>query len=219
MKLHADLTQRAVVDSEGLAWVDSPMPGVQRRMLERDGDEVARATSVVRYAPGSHFSAHEHGGGEEILVLDGVFSDEHGDFGPGVYLRNPVGSRHTPGTEPGCTILVKLWQTDPADQTQVRIDTRTHAWTPGRAAGADFMLLHTWRDERVALHRWAPGTRLAHHAHDGGEEIFVIDGSVADEHGHYPRGTWIRSPHGSSHTPFTDTGCLLYVKGGHLPRG
>lgn len=75
MKIHADLSQRAVVNSEVLPWVDSPMAGVQRRMLERDGEEVARATSIVRYAPGSYFSAHTHGGGEEFLVLEGVFSD------------------------------------------------------------------------------------------------------------------------------------------------
>ena len=83
--------KRAVVHSEELPWVDSPLPGVQRRMLERDGEEVARATSVVRYAPDSSFSPHSHGGGEEFLVLDGVFSDEHGDFGPGMLRAQPAG--------------------------------------------------------------------------------------------------------------------------------
>src|SRR4029434_3257451 len=65
MKINADLGQRAVVYSEELPWVASPLPGVDRRMLERDGEEVARATSVVRYAPNSSFDAHVHGGGEE----------------------------------------------------------------------------------------------------------------------------------------------------------
>ncbi|HEY9660942.1 MAG TPA: cupin domain-containing protein, partial [Allocoleopsis sp.] len=102
MKLHADLSQRAVVVSEDLPWIDSPMPGVQRRMLERDGEEVARATSIVRYAPGSAFSPHTHGGGEEFLVLEGVFSDEQGDYPPGTYVRNPVGSTHTPSSREGC---------------------------------------------------------------------------------------------------------------------
>ena len=73
----------------------------ERRMLERDGEEVARATSVVRYAPNSSFDPHTHGGGEEFFVLDGVFSDEHGDFGPGTYVRNPPGSRHTPRQRQG----------------------------------------------------------------------------------------------------------------------
>jgi anti-sigma factor ChrR (cupin superfamily) len=186
-------------------------------MLERDGGEVARATSLVRYAPGSRFSSHVHGGGEELLVLEGLFSDEHGDFGPGAYVRNPVGSAHAPESTPGCTLLVKLRQMDPADQSYVRIDTRARSWTPSDEPGISIMLLHVWGSERVGLQRWAPGARLAHHVHEGGAEVFVLEGSFADEHGRYPAGTWIRSPHGSAHTPFTDDGCSLYMKLGHLP--
>src|SRR5580704_1914859 len=123
MELNADFSRRAAVHAASLPWVPSPMAGVERRMLDRIGDEIARATSIVRYAPGSHFSPHTHGGGEEFLVLDGVFSDEHGDFPAGSYIRNPPASRHTPGSEPGCILFVKLWQFDPDDRTPVRIDT------------------------------------------------------------------------------------------------
>ena len=216
MQIHADLSQRAVVLSADLPWVDSPMPGVQRRMLERDGAEVARATSLVRYAPDSHFSAHTHGGGEEFLVLAGVFSDEHGDFGPGTYVRNPVGSRHTPYSKDGATILVKLWQMDPADQQPVTVDTARAAWQPGLVAGLTVLPLHAYGTEQVALVRWAPGTQFQPHRHWGGEEIFVLEGTFADEDGLYPQGTWLRNPPGSIHTPFSDEGCLIYVKTGHL---
>src|ERR671911_2175969 len=149
MKINADPSERAVVYSEDLPWVDSPLPGVQRRMLERDGEEVARATSVVRYAPNSRFDPHTHGGGEEFLVLDGVFSEEHGDFGPGTYVRNPPGSRHTPRSGPGCTILVKLRQMDLEDQEYVRIDTTTAAWRPGPVEGVSVMPLFERGRERV----------------------------------------------------------------------
>ena len=108
MELNADFSKRAVVHAARVSWVPSPIAGVERRMLDRIGEEVSRATSIVRYAPNSHFSAHTHGGGEEFFVLDGVFSDEHGDFPAGSYIRNPPGSRHTPGSEKGCTIFVKL---------------------------------------------------------------------------------------------------------------
>ena len=118
MQLYADLTQRAVVQSTALDWIPSPMPGVDRRMLDRNGEEVARATSIVRYAPESFFSAHSHGGGEEFFVLDGVFSDENGDYSKGTYVRNPVGSRHTPVSKKGGTIFVKLHQFDPDDQAR-----------------------------------------------------------------------------------------------------
>src|SRR6185312_10285284 len=130
MEINADFSQRVVVHAARLPWVLSPMAGVERRMLDRVGDEVARATSLVRYAPGSHFSPHTHGGGEEFLVLDGVFSDEHGDFPAGSYVRNPPTSRHTPGSEPGCTILVKLWQFDPEDRTDVHLRTGAMSFAP-----------------------------------------------------------------------------------------
>jgi anti-sigma factor ChrR (cupin superfamily) len=216
MKLHADLSQRVVVASADLPWVDSPMPGVQRRMLERDGEEVARATSLVRYAPGCAFSAHRHGGGEEFWVLEGVFSDEKGDYPAGTYVRNPVGSAHRPHSQVGCTILVKLWQMDPADQQRVVVNTTEAQWHPGLVEGLQVLPLHRFGTETVALVQWAPGTRFQHHTHYGGEEIFVLTGVFEDEYGSYPPGTWLRNPHGSGHTPFSREGCLIYVKVGHL---
>lgn len=185
MQIHADLSQRAVVDANSLPWVESPLPGVERRMLERDGGEVVRATSIVRYAPNSRFDAHTHGGGEEFLVLDGVFSDETGDFPAGMYVRNPVGSRHAPFSKGGATILVKLRQFDPADQAYVRLDTNTAAWLPGAAAGLEVMPLHQFGSEHVAVVKWAPGAHFVNHAHPGGEEIFVLSGTFADEQGTY----------------------------------
>ncbi|MEB3233417.1 MAG: cupin domain-containing protein [Leptolyngbyaceae bacterium] len=216
MQLNADLTQRVVIDTAALPWQDSPIAGVQRRMLDRDGAEVARATSIVRYAPGSRFSAHTHGGGEEFLVLEGTFSDEHGDYGPGTYVRNPVGSRHTPYSESGCTILVKLWQMDPQDQQQVTIDTRKTPWFPGLVPGLEVMPLHSFGPENVALVKWAPGTRFQRHQHWGGEEILVLEGVFEDEQGRYPQGAWLRNPSMSVHTPFSETGCVILVKTGHL---
>ncbi|GAB4371019.1 MAG: cupin domain-containing protein [Elainellaceae cyanobacterium] len=217
MKLHADLSQRVVITSEELPWTDSPMPGVQRRMLERDGEEVARATSIVRYAPNSHFSAHKHGGGEEFFVLEGTFSDEYGDCPAGTYVRNPVGSTHTPFSKDGTTILVKLWQMHPNDQQRVVVNTNQADWFPGLVDGLEVMPLHSFGSENVALVKWAPGTQFKHHSHSGGEEIFVLDGVFEDDFGVYPRGTWLRNPSGSRHTPFSQSGALIYVKTGHLP--
>jgi anti-sigma factor ChrR (cupin superfamily) len=216
MKLHADLSQRVVVESESLDWVDSPMVGVQRRMLERDGEEVARATSVVRYAPDSHFSAHTHGGGEEFLVLEGIFSHEYGDYPAGTYIRNPVGSTHTPFSKEGCTILVKLWQMHPDDQQRVAIATKESPWANGLVKGLQVMPLHSYGTENVALVKWDAGTYFQPHMHLGGEEIFVVDGVFEDEFGAYPKGTWLRNPSGSRHMPFSKSGCLIYVKVGHL---
>jgi anti-sigma factor ChrR (cupin superfamily) len=214
--LNMDFESRVVIDTEQMNWIDSRLPGVQRRMLEREAPESGRATTIVRYAPGSEFSSHVHSGGEEYLVLDGIFSDEYGDFGPGTYVRNPIGSEHSPHSKGGCTIFVKLQQMDPEDRDYVRKDTTGGEWLPGLVAGLSVMPLHHHGSETVALVKWEPGTAFQRHVHSGGEEILVFDGVFADEHGRYPKGTWIRNPAGSVHTPFSDDGCVLYVKTGHL---
>lgn len=218
MELNAEFDKRAVVQTALEPWVASPLPGVDRRMLDRVGDEVARATTIVRYAPQSAFSAHTHGGGEEFLVLDGVFSDEHGDYGPGMYVRNPPGSSHTPKSVQGCTIFVKLWQMDKDDQEFVRIDTNTAQWQPDAVDGLEIMPLCSRKEESVALMRWKPGARSAPQTLVGGNEILVLDGTYADEEGSYPKGTWLRNPPGSTRTPFSKEGCTIYVKAGHLSR-
>ena len=217
MDLHADLDQRVTLDTTALPWTPSPMAGVERRMLDRRGGEVARATSIVGYAPGSRFERHSHGGGEEILVLEGTFSDELGDYPAGTYLRNPVGSSHAPFSTDGCTLLAKLQQMHPGDQQRLVIDTNNAAWRPGLVKGLEVMPLHGFGSEHVALVRWAPGTRFQPHSHPGGEEIFVLDGVFQDEHGSYPAGSWLRNPPGSVHRPWSETGCTIWVKTGHLP--
>lgn len=217
MRLNADLTQRVVLDTRALPWLSSPTPGVERRMLYREGGEVARATSFVRYAPSSRFPTHVHGGGEEILVLEGVFSDEHGDWGPGSYLRNPPGSAHAPFSDAGCTILVKLWQFAEGDREQLFVDSRQAQWEPGFVPGHRILRLHEHAGVRTRLSRSAPGTRFDEHLHAGGEEILVLEGSLHDDDGDYPPLTWLRLPDGSRHAPRAgDEGCLLYVKEGHL---
>ena len=195
------------------------MPGVERMMLDRIGDEVARATSLVRYAPNSTFSPHVHSGGEEFFVLEGEFGDEHAMYPAGTYVRNPIGTSHSPrvGAE-GCVILVKLQQFDKQDLTPVAIDTRNAEWPERHESGQELMPLHQFQNEKVMLVRWAPNTPFKEHTHDGGEEVFVIEGCFCDEYGDYPAGTWLRNPDQSSHNAFTrDEGALLYLKTGHLP--
>ncbi|SUS08480.1 Predicted transcription negative regulator [uncultured Defluviicoccus sp.] len=217
MLVNADLGQRAVSFADEAEWAPSPMAGVERRMLERDGDEVARATSVVRYRPGSRFPRHEHALGEEFLVLEGTFEDEQGQYPAGTYVRNPPGSGHAPWSDAGCVLFVKLRQFHPDDGERVVVDTRSAEWFPGIVKGIAVLPLHGFGSERVSLVRWAANTRFMPHVHPGGEEIFVLDGAVEDEEGRYAAGSWLRNPPGSQHMPFSLEGCLLYVKIGHLP--
>lgn len=217
LQINADFKQRAAMRPSDARWQPSPLPGVQRWMLDRVGGEVARATSLVRYAPGSRFDRHAHGGGEEILVLDGVFSDDSGDHPGGTYLRNPPGSAHEPQSREGCLLFVKLRQFAVDDLQPVRIATRAEPWRQGLAPGLSVMPLHEHDGISTALVRWAPNIHFHAHSHPGGEEILVLDGVFRDEFGAYPTGSWLRSPRWSRHAPFTGPeGALIYVKVGHL---
>ena len=217
MELNADFTRRAAVHAASLPWQPSPTPGVDRRMLDRIGDEVARATSIVRYAPNSRFPAHTHGGGEEFLVLDGVFQDEDGDFPAGSYVRNPPGTRHTPGSATGCTIFVKLWQFDPATAPRCAWRRAASPIAPCPAVRA-CEAAHLFNDavEQVRLERWVPDAVIDLRP-TGGLELLVLDGSFIQDGATFVAQSWLRLPVGDAATVSVGRdGCRLWIKEGHL---
>ncbi|MES0862892.1 cupin domain-containing protein [Ruegeria sp. SCPT10] len=215
MELNSDFSARVVVHSDQIDWLPSPMKGVDRRMLDRIGGEVARATTIVRYAPGSSFSAHTHTGGEEFIVLDGVFQDEHGDFPEGTYVRNPPTSSHTPGSEPGCTIFVKLWQFDMEDRTQFRKTMAEELSAP--VNGVATALLHEDPRERVTYSHLDPGAELTSDA-AGGHELLVIGGQITSGGDTLAKNAWLRLPDGENLTAVAGPdGAKVWMKTGHLP--
>ena len=215
MELNADFTQRVLIHSDDIPWKASPMPGVDRRMLDRIGDEVARATSIVRYAPGSKFSAHTHTGGEEFIVLEGVFQDEHGDYPAGTYVRNPPTTSHTPGAKEGCTIFVKLWQFDPDDRTQFRKDMNAGLSSIGE--GITGQILHQDDRETVRFMSLAPGATLKETA-QGGTELLMISGTTSEGTDTLTKGTWLRLPQDADlQITAQDAGAAFWIKTGHLP--
>jgi hypothetical protein len=217
MEMNADFSRRVALHAARLPWVPSPMAGVDRRMLDRIGDEVARATSIVRYAPGSSFSAHTHDGGEEFLVLEGVFQDEYGEFPAGSYVRNPPTSRHTPGSAPGCVLFVKLWQFDPADRKEIKLNTTGMTY---RAAenppGAEFLTLFRDECEDVRLERWMPDATISMEM-PGGAELLVLNGGFDESGERFEPLSWLRLPRGSAlQAKAGPNGCRLWIKTGHL---
>jgi hypothetical protein len=216
MLLNADLARPALVDSATLPWIASPIAGVERRMLERDGDEVARATSVVRYAPGSSFAPHTHGAGEEFLVLDGVFSDETGDFPAGFYVRNAPGSRHTPSSAPGAVIFVKLRQMPSEETASLRRDTRDSALWHERGKGREEAVLFDAPWEHVVMLRLPRGYSGDREELPRGGEFFIVEGDLLIDGTARPAGTWLRLPAGSHIALASGGGALLYRKSGHL---
>jgi len=219
--LNMEFSQRVVINTQEMDWVSSPSPSVYRKPLAREDREAGHATSIVRYEKGASFASHVHGRGEEIFVLEGIFSDEHGDYGPGSYIRNPPGSTHSPFSKEGCVIFVKLEQFMAGDAAQVYIDTNSERWLPG-LGGLQVMPLHEFSTaegaEHVALVKWPADEIFKPHRHFGGEEILVLSGVFQDEQGEYPRHTWLRNPHMSVHHPFVKEETVILVKTGHLPK-
>jgi ChrR Cupin-like domain len=217
MELNADFSLRVAIHTATLPWQASPATGVERRMLDRIGDEVARATSIVRFAPDSAFAPHTHGGGEEFIVLEGVFQDEHGDYPAGSYVRNPPTSAHTPASASGCTIFVKLWQFRPDDRTQVCIDMNATEGSPDPSQRVvEVTPLFHDEEESVRRERWAPDACFDFTA-DGGAELLVLAGSFEEGGEVFGRHDWLRLPDGhATRVTAGPDGAEVWVKTGHL---
>lgn len=216
MELNADWSARVALETESMQWQGTAGAGSWHKLLD-SVDAAASDTRVVKCAAGSLLDAPAAGQGEEILMLEGTLTDERGEYAAGAYLRNPPGARRTLRSAEGCVLFVKRFPFEPTDAATVRIDTANARWLPGLVPGLGVMPLHEHRYEHAALVRWAPDTHFQSHAHFGGEEILVLSGVFEDEHGRYPAGTWLRSPHMSRHRPFSREGCTIFVKVGHLP--
>lgn len=197
MRINDDLSKPVIVHAARLDWVKSPAAGIERRMLYRVGDEVARATSIVRYAAGSAFPPHSHDGGEEILVLDGTFQDEHGDYPAGTYFRNPPGTSHSPASAEGCTIFVRLWQFRLGDLAQVVRRPGEGKAAPLRQGVDAARILFEDAVEYVGIEEWLPGAPMKIENEDGLEFLvlrggLVLNGEKLDEQ------SWGRLPAGQA---------------------
>ncbi len=217
MNLNLDFSKRIAIHSAGLDWVSTRMKGVKRRMLDRNGAESGRATSIVSYDENSHFSSHTHTGGEEFIVLDGVFQDEHGDFPTGSYIRNPPESSHTPGSNNGCVIFVKLWQFDLNDRTHVRIPKeQMKEVVDENRFGITITPLYQDTKEIVRIEHWQPNT-TAPLITAGGAEILVLSGSFEENNEAFTKHSWLRLPDNARSTITSGkNGVTFWVKTGHL---
>jgi hypothetical protein len=210
MNLNANFEERVMIHSDQVEWKTSPMPGVDRRMLDRIGVEVARATTIVRYAPNSKFSAHTHTGGEEFILIDGVFQDEHGDFPVGTYVRNPPTSSHTPGSDIGCTIFVKLWQFDMDDRNQITIDMNKEG------ALSDHVELYKDDRESVSFRNWQANALIELDLPEGGE-FLVLEGGFSQAGDDLRKHSWLRLPVRSKFSAKVGlNGAKVWMKLGHL---
>jgi anti-sigma factor ChrR (cupin superfamily) len=215
--INGDLSRRAIVNIHDLEWQPSPGGDVLRKRLHLVGaPETGQVTSVVRYPPGAMFPEHGHPGGEEILVLEGVFSDERGDWPAGTYLLNPEGFRHAPYSHSGCVLFVKLRQYPGPDRQHLAIDTNELPWVNGVVPGVESKQLYQQQGytDSSWLERWQPDASCVLDVERLGLELYVLGGAMNDHERHYAEGTWLRLPHGTSLELHSESGCTLYAKRG-----
>jgi quercetin dioxygenase-like cupin family protein len=196
VRINDNLALPVIVHAARQDWVPSPAAGVDRRMLFRVGGEVARATSIVRYAPGSAFPRHTHHGGEEILVLRGVFEDERGDYPAGCYFRNPPGSSHVPAAKEGCTIFVRLWQFREDDAAHIVRQPGGVPRTGQRPGARSQTVLFDDGHETVFLEDWPSGGLVAID-NKRGLEFLVVSGSLTFDAEPLEPLSWGRLPAGN----------------------
>ncbi len=217
MRINADFTLAVELKPSDTSWTPSPAKGVDRIMLDRIGEEVARATTIVKFASDKYFPEHTHDGGEEFFVLEGIFSDQYGDFPAGTYVRNPIGTSHSPHTVEGCTIFVKLQQFDKNDAEQLSINTNTAEWFNGSTPGQKILPLHQFKNEVVQLEKWDKSFEINRVVPKGGLEILILEGALENKGDQYPKRTWLRYPVGQTLNFTVLENCRLLCKSGHLP--
>ena len=215
--LNAELSVRRAIDTDAMAFTPSPGGHVLRKRLHRVGPaEAGQVTSIVQYQPGAQFPAHDHPEGEEILVLDGIFSDEHGDWPAGTYLLNPEGFRHSPFSKDGCLLFVKLRQFPGRDRQHIALQTRDEAWRPSVRKTVSWKKLYAQEPytDFMRLERWDSPQEMGQLNFPQGAELLVLEGGFADGQGHYPVHAWLRIPAGGTLTPVSDAPCEVYIKEG-----
>ena len=220
--LNADFSQPAAMDTAEMDWQASPSATVWRKRLDLVDGEFSRVTSVVRYDPDSAFHPHDHPQGEEILVLEGTFSDEHGDYPAGTFLLNPQGFRHAPFSKEGCIIFVKLCQFPGEGRAHVVVDAKSADWQAA-APGVECLSLYEDAEhpEEIMLLHLTSGTVLPSDFVDasaaaGGLEVFLISGRLSDGGAQHGAGAWLREPHGLNRSLTAETETRLYLKRNHL---
>lgn len=214
---NSDLDSRVVLFESDEKWRSSPSDGVKRLYLDRANfSEYTSATSIVKFDKNSQFSGHTHQNGEEFFVLDGIFSDEYGDYPKGTYVRNPHDSCHSPFSKDGCKIFVKLRQFQKDDSVRI-VRTVIEPWETYNEE-ITYLKLHEFRNEIVYLAEFKPHSKInLPFKNKGGEEILILSGAIHDKGNHFAAITWIRDPKSCFIEACAgNNGVRVFVKTGHL---
>ncbi len=197
---------RVLINTNDLEWENTQNKGIYKKLLSKKENE---ETSILKIEESSKLNNNSKINSVEIFVLEGIYKNEFGEFKSGTYLNLPNEDEAFVSSNTGCVIFRK--ENCDKGVENIIIDTNSTPWLKGQG-NLEVMPLFT----QTALVKWPQNERFIPHKHWGGEEIFVLKGRFMDEHGIYPKGSWIRSPHLSTHFPFVEEETIIFVKTGHL---
>ena len=206
------LTERRLVSTAERSWVPTENAGHAVKLLSSDESQ---STTLLKLAPGARLFSPPVGWGREIFLLEGGLESDRGKLPAGGYVRFPASNSLPLTTESGCVLFMKSGAHDPRHDAVIHFSSRDLPWQEGQG-NLRVKSLHSFEGAGTALVHWPAGERFVPHKHWGGEEVFVLSGKFEDEHGEYPAGTWIQSPHLSAHHPFVESETVILVKTGHL---
>ncbi len=206
VNMNSDYEKRALIDTNKIQWQEINSKNVLKKIFAiKDKEE----TSFIKLNEGSSLNQNSIVNSVEIFVLEGVYENEYGKFSEGTYLKLPKEDESLVKSEKACVIFRKTNHIK--DDEKIIIDTKKTQWLQGQG-NLEVMPL----SEQTALVKWPAGEKFTPHSHWGGEEIVVLTGVFIDEHGEYPKGCWIRSPHLSRHFPYVNEETIIFVKTGHI---
>ena len=204
--MNSDFDEKVSIESDQLDWSEYTSSDSYIKLFSKKDEE---ETSLIKIKENGFLSEKDIVNSVEIYVLDGVYKNEFGSFEKGAYLKIPKENEKYVSSETGCIVFRK--SNYKHNDEEIVIDTNNAEWLHGHGNLTVVSL-----SEQTALVKWPKGEVFMPHKHWGGEEILVLSGTFIDEHGVYPKGTWIRSPHLSEHYPYVEEETVIFVKTGHL---
>lgn len=204
--MNSDYDLRVLIQTKELPWEPTKQEGVYKKLLSSKENA---ETSIIKLTENALLNPVSTHSSTEVFILEGTYINEFGEYSQGTYLRLPREDESLVRTTSGCVFFRKTNDFD--DDQSAIVHTPTSQWLNGHG-NLQVLPLH----DQTALVKWPLNERFIPHKHWGGEEILVLKGVFMDEHGHYPEGSWIRSPHLSTHFPYVAEETVIWVKTGHL---
>ncbi len=219
-EINADCTNLVIVRPDEMVWENTGAEGVSKVVLERlNHTEFGRETVLLRLAPGTHLSPEVLKERIEIFVVEGTFSDGHGEYGPQTFVMNPPGTNYRAASASGCVLYVKHLRGFSDGAERIVTNLETAPWTPfgDRVAEVVHFYKEPDRDVTARVGRVYPQAQIMEHDHPGGEEVLILDGVFSDQFGDGKPGTWLRYPIGLAHAPYSGPeGALIYIRDGDV---